>query len=52
MDFLVVLQAWHQKTRQTPENEEWVKPLHLNPLLAAIVMRETDLGQDTTRTGT
>jgi len=52
MDLLVVLQAWHLKNRQTPENEEWVKLLHRNPLLAAVVMRETDFGQDTTRTGT
>jgi len=51
MEFLVVLQAWNLKDRQTPENEEWVRPLHLNPLLATGVMRETDLSQGTTRTG-
>jgi len=49
MDFLVVLQAWHQKDQLTPENEKWVKPLNHNPLLAAVALRETAFGQDTTR---
>jgi len=48
--FLVVLQAWHRKDRQTPEKEEWVKPSNLNLLPVTEVMRETALGLDTTRT--
>jgi len=50
MDFLVVLQAWHRKDQPTPENEKWVKPLHHNPLLTTVLLRENDLGPDTTRT--
>jgi len=52
MEFLVVLQAWHLKDRQTPENEEWVRPLNLNPFSTTGVMRETDLNQSTTRIDT
>jgi len=49
MEYLVVLQAWHLKDQQTPENEEWERH---NPLPATRVMRESVLRQGTTRTDT